>query len=63
MNNYFASNPTEDSALLYAVAAGAAIWLGSYLWKRYNKENEKRPPLDEFLAKKEKPMDKKNDEE
>ncbi len=46
MNNYFASNPSEDSALIYALAAGAAIWLGAYLWKQYNKENRKLPPLE-----------------
>jgi len=46
MNNYFASNPNGDSALIYALAVGAAIWLGSYLWKQYNKPNEKLPPLE-----------------
>ncbi len=45
MRNYFESNPNEDSALIYALAAGAAIWLGSYLWKQYNKPNKKLPPL------------------
>ncbi len=45
MNHYFASNPGEDSALIYALAAGAAIWLGAYLWKQYNKPNRKLPPL------------------
>ena len=47
MRNYFASNPSEDAALIYALAAGAAIWLASYLWKQYNKPNRKLPPLDE----------------
>ncbi|WP_157753581.1 hypothetical protein [Ghiorsea bivora] len=37
---------TEGEALIYALAAGAAIWLGSYLWKRYNKPNRKLPPLE-----------------
>ncbi len=46
MNNYFASNPSEDGAFLYALAAGAAIWLGAYLWKQYNKPNRKLPLLD-----------------
>lgn len=46
MRDYFASNPSEDSALLYALAIGAAIWLGSYLWKQYNKPNTKLPPLE-----------------
>ncbi len=32
---------------MYALAVGAAIWLGSYLWKQYNKDNRKLPPLDE----------------
>ncbi|MDQ7001494.1 MAG: hypothetical protein Q9N02_02255 [Ghiorsea sp.] len=47
MNNYFSSNASEDSALIYVLAVGAAIWLGSYLWKRYNKPNRKLPPLEE----------------
>jgi len=47
MNSYFASNPSEDSALLYALAVGAAIWFGAYLWKQYNKPNKKLPPLDD----------------
>jgi len=33
--------PTEGEALIYALAAGAVIWLGSYLWKRYNKPYRK----------------------
>ena len=45
MNGYFASNPSEDSALIYALVAGAGIWLGSYLWKQYNKPNKKLPLL------------------
>ena len=47
MNNYFASNSSEGIALIYALAVGAAIWLASYLWKQYNKPNEKLPPLDD----------------
>ena len=47
MNGYFASNPSEDSALIYALVAGAGIWLGSYLWKQYNKPNKKLPPLED----------------
>jgi len=46
MNNYFASNPSGDSALIYALAVGAAIWLSAYLWKQYNKPNKKLPPLE-----------------
>jgi hypothetical protein len=46
VKGYFASNSSEDSALIYALAAGAAIWLGSYLWNRYNKPNRKLPPLE-----------------
>lgn len=46
MNNYFASNDSGDSALIYALAVGAAIWLASYLWKQYNKPNQKLPPLE-----------------
>ena len=45
MNNYFASNDSGDSALIYALAVGATIWLVSYLWKQYNKPNQKLPPL------------------
>ncbi|MDQ6977861.1 MAG: hypothetical protein Q9M75_07095 [Ghiorsea sp.] len=47
MRDYFASNSSGDSALIYALAVGAAIWLASYLWKQYNKPNEKLPPLDD----------------
>ena len=47
MNDYFASNPSEDSALIYALAAGAVIWLAAYLWKQYNKPNKKLPPLEQ----------------
>jgi len=53
MNNYFASNDSGDSALIYALAVGAAIWLASYLWKQYNKPNQKLPPL-EHKSKKDK---------
>jgi len=38
--------PTEGEALIYALAVGAAIWLASYLWKQYNKDNRKLPPLE-----------------
>jgi len=61
--SYFADGPAEGEALLYAILAGLAVWLGSYLWKQYNKENTPRPPLDDFISKNEKPTDKKNDEE
>ncbi|MDX8388610.1 MAG: hypothetical protein R8M46_08810 [Ghiorsea sp.] len=47
MNDYFASNPSEDSALLYALAIGAGIWLASYLWKQYHKPNKSLPPLNQ----------------
>jgi hypothetical protein len=39
--------PSDGEAYIYALAAGAAIWLGSYLWKKYNKPNKKLPPLDD----------------
>jgi len=48
-----ASNDSGDSALIYALAVGAAIWLASYLWKQYNKPNQKLPPL-EHKSKKDK---------
>jgi len=44
-SNYFASNPSEDSALMIALLVGGGIWLASYLWKQYNKPNRKLPPL------------------
>jgi len=39
--------PTEGEALLYALAAGALIWLGVYLYGLANKENRHLPPLEE----------------
>ncbi len=60
MRNYFASNPSEDAALIYALAAGAAIWLASYLWKQYNKPNRKLPPLVEKTHHDAKPLSKKD---
>ena len=47
MNNYFASNPSEEGALVIALIVGGGIWLASYLWKQYNKPNRKLPPLDD----------------
>lgn len=37
---------TDSEAYIYALAVGAGIWLGSYLWKRYHKPNRKLPPLE-----------------
>jgi len=45
-SNYFASNPSEDSALMIALVVGAGIWLASYLWQQYHKPNRKLPPLE-----------------
>jgi hypothetical protein len=45
--NRFASEHSEDAAFIYALAAGAAIWLASYLYKQYNKPNKILPPLED----------------
>ncbi|OIP98789.1 MAG: hypothetical protein AUK35_10120 [Zetaproteobacteria bacterium CG2_30_46_52] len=42
-----ADEPTEGEALLYALAAGALIWLAVYLYGLANKENRYLPPLED----------------